>query len=302
MLKNKYTNILSTFSLLLILNCQTSINVKMKKPGAIEFKEDHVISIAKIKGSTTIIRAALIREMKIKARENNLFSFLDESSMGIHFPKKNSIEKEKSSDEDIEKTSEIVELKEGTTYLELNIKDILIERSKAKQEYWENGLRKEKDIATRTGYFEMDVTAFSKDKVLFKNKMIIGKSQLPRDSEKKLVELQATEDAVKSFIAFLSPEWSDVKLQLDTSDSRQKPIIELIKLKQLKNAKNLLISYIASNPNIASGYFNLGVTYDALAQYEKALDYYLKALKLKNNDMYTKQFKQCQTRLKLTKK
>lgn len=107
----------------------------------------------------------------------------------------------------------------------------------------------------------------------------------------------AVKKAVDKFLKDITPRTVSRRIRLDYSDEKQKPILDVARDGQVKQAAVQMEEYVQEHPNSSSAYYNLAVLTDARGQYEQAIEYYNKALSLRGKDYYTEVKASCQERL-----
>ena len=103
-------------------------------------------------------------------------------------------------------------------------------------------------------------------------------------------------EAVKKFLADITPKTASHKVRLDYYNKGQKAILDVARKGQVKEAIVEMEKYVEAHPNSASAVYNLAALNDAIGQYEQALKYYDRALSLGGKGYYTETKADCMKR------
>lgn len=115
--------------------------------------------------------------------------------------------------------------------------------------------------------------------------------------QRDLVIEEAGRDALRHFLADITPVVVVTRVRLDDSDDGQSGILESARGGAMAQAAADMQRYLESHPNSGSAAYNLGVFLEATGDFEAALASYDRALSLGGPDYYAGARAQCARRL-----
>ena len=274
--------------ILVAQGCGTHAKIQRPSPAAYNLGASKSMMVVQMSGKRSL-REALMEELSVKARQSNWWQFEDKLSKGIEIiPKGDGASARPKGPED------------GEIFVRIDVYEAGAESDVEVSSYKNS---KGQTITTRKKVFVGDAsigvtTLDSRGRAKLSEKEYTGKSKVPANKgDKDSAKQQAIANAVALFMADVTPKFINENVQVDDKAEDLKPVVEIIKRRAYAQAADKLEAMMKSNPNRPDVVYNLAVMHDAMANYDKALTLYDKAINLGGQGYYAKTRAACTNRL-----
>lgn len=117
------------------------------------------------------------------------------------------------------------------------------------------------------------------------------------DVTKEQVVEQAAADCIGQLLADITPRQVTTRVRLDDDDPEQEPILATAKAGNVAQAAKDAEQYASANPDNPAAAYNLAVFLDAMGDYQRAMEWYDRAIRNGTKEFYVDARAQCARRL-----
>ncbi len=288
----KKTAVLILGALAVSAGCSTTLNVKSWEPGEVAVGGADRMIVADAEGRRSARETVAILLAK-NAQSMGYFQVDDLSADGV----KIDVHGREATIEHYEQ-----EMKGNELFVRADVLEWSADRDV--EEYTETqGTGKNRRQVTKTrpvlkGRVLLQVTVSdAKGRALLAEKEFEGMKSFSGDVDREVAIEGAAEEAVKEFLASITPRQVTNEVRVDDSDDKQASIIKTAENGAVAQAAEDMGAFVKENPNSASGHYNLAVFLDAQGRYDEALPMYDKAMSLGGPGWYSDARAACAKRL-----
>jgi len=274
--------------ILIAQGCGTNAVIQRPSPAAYNLGASKSLVMVQMSGKRSL-REQLMESLSVKARQSNWWQFEDKMSKGIEIvPKGDSA------------SARPTGPKDGEVFVRVDVYEADANKDQVVEQFKNS---KGQTITKRSNVFvgaaSIGVTTLdASGRARLSEKEYSGEAKIPENKgDKDAAKQAAIDNAVSKFLADITPRFINESVKVDDESKDLGPVVEIIKKRSYAQAADKLESMMASQPNRPDVVYNLAVMHDAMANYDKALTLYDKAINLGGKGFYATTRAACTNRL-----
>ncbi len=296
----KIIYILVTALAMMSVSCTSYISIKSLKPAKYHLGSQPEIAVVKADGDRRNTQDIVIEQLIAQSGKTPYLNVTSRAGEGIYFNIEDGLPVSK---------GKTVEMGESKRFIEFRIIDSDVDRlnevrTRTKKVKDKDGKSKTVKENYNAQVMKSDVviafTIIGSGKVYMRDKEYEGTARQDAKGsgpDKEAMTELAVKNCIEKLMKDITPVLVTYNVRMDESDDGQAPMIEDAKAGRIAIARKQFLEYAETHPDLPSVWYNTAVMTDAEGDYEKAIEYYNKAIVLGGEDYYHKALSSCMQRL-----